>query len=372
MNSLNPNNISNYNPFLNKKKNSPFNEEQLSFIQELLKNGWSVSKICNEYNLYPNSIKKRIKNNDWSCAKKSRENKLTNQEILEIKEMVEQDIPISIIAEKFQISEQSILNRKYNNKWGLRKKQTFKYEFNENYFDEIDTEEKAYWLGFLMADGFITTKRKRIKNNHPINEAQSFGITLSIVDIHHLEKFRKCLNSNHPIHIYKNYNGSFNNGTQTCRLLIGNQHTVDSLKKWGIVENKTFFCKMPLIEEKYKLAFIRGYSDGDGSIYITKTEKFGWNFTGTKELLTEILKTLNKENLKMEQRWPERNNNNWSVTIYGKVQVLMLLDKIYENATIFLDRKYEIYLKMKKREKENPHKNWKCYNKYVETQGSNG
>ena len=228
--------------------------------------------------------------------------------------------------------------------------------FDENYFDEIDSDGKAYWLGFLMADGYITTKRP-----NKGNENQSFGCTLSVKDITHLEKFRDSLKSNHPIHIYKKNSSNFERGQDTCRLLIGNQHTVDSLKKLGIVENKTFFCKMPNIKEEYKLSFIRGYSDGDGSLYIDKRGRFGWSLTGTKELLQEILKVLGKSELKMEQRWPERENNNWSVTILGKVQVPMLLDKIYENATVYLDRKYEVYLKMKAWHKNNPHKNYKYY-----------
>ena len=57
-----------------------------------------------------------------------------------------------------------------------------KYFHNENYFEKIDTEEKAYWLGFIYADGYIESKRK--------NSSQKFGITLNAKDINHLEKFK--------------------------------------------------------------------------------------------------------------------------------------------------------------------------------------
>lgn len=356
MDSLNPN-ISNYNPFLNKKKGAIYNQEQLAFIKNLLDNDWSVARICQVYKLDKNAIKRRIQNNDWLSHRSDRENCLTLKELQEMKSLLDGGETVENVANRFQVSVNSVLNRQINNKWDKGHGRKSKYSVNENYFDDIDTDEKAYWLGFLMADGYITSKRNRKRRN----ESQSFGCTLSVRDIRHLEKFKKCLESDHPIHIYKRSNTCFVGGQDSCRLLIGNQHMVDSLKKWGIVENKTFFCKMPDIEEKFKAAFIRGYSDGDGSIYINKNRKFGWSLTGTKELLTSILFFLGKENLKLEQRWPERENNNWSITIFGKVQVPMLLDVIYKNAEMYLDRKYEIYLQMKKWHEENPHKNWKYY-----------
>ena len=366
MDSLTPN-ISNYNPFLNKKKGATYTQEQLTFIKNLLDNDWSVAKICKEYGLDKTAIKKRISLNDWQCHKSDRENRLTLKELQEMKKALDEGATVEEVAKQYRVSVNSVINRQVNNKWDRGHGRKSKYNFNENYFDEIDCDKKAYWLGFLMADGYITSKRNRNRRN----EAQSFGCTLSVKDIGHLEKFKKCLESDHPIHIYKRTNSTFANGEDSCRLLIGNQHTVDSLKKWGIVENKTFFCKMPNIEDKYKMAFIRGYSDGDGSVYIQKNRKFGWCLTGTKELLDSMLKILEKSDLKLEQRWPERENNNWSVTIYGKVQVPMLLDKVYENASVYLDRKYEIYLKMKEWHKNNPNKNWKYYQKYTEMQGSN-
>ena len=68
-----------------------------------------------------------------------------------------------------------------------------KYSCDENYFECIDNEEKAYWLGFLYADGFIESKRGTY--------SQKFGIMLSYRDRKHLEKFNKCLNSNYVIHL---------------------------------------------------------------------------------------------------------------------------------------------------------------------------
>ena len=61
-----------------------------------------------------------------------------------------------------------------------------KYYFNKNYFDIIDNSEKAYWLGFIWADGYVC-KRKR-KGNHI---EYDFKLSLSRIDTDHLEKFKQ-------------------------------------------------------------------------------------------------------------------------------------------------------------------------------------
>ena len=70
-----------------------------------------------------------------------------------------------------------------------------KYYHDEDYFETIDSEEKAYWLGFIYADGFVESKR--------INSNQKFGITLNNIDYDHLLKFKKSINATNPIKEYK-------------------------------------------------------------------------------------------------------------------------------------------------------------------------
>ena len=65
-------------------------------------------------------------------------------------------------------------------------------------------------------------------------------------------------------------------------------------------------------------AFIRGYSDGDGSIIIDKNNKYQWNILGTKEVLTFIQDFFNT-NIKLYQRFPERENNNFTLDNFSQV-----------------------------------------------------
>lgn len=102
---------------------------------------------------------------------------------------------------------------------------------------------------------------------------------------------------------------------------------------------------MPDISKELMPAFIRGYSDGDGSIVVDKNNRVSWGFCGTKELLNSIQDFFGL-NYKLSQRFPERDNNNWQLKITGWQNVPACLDITYKNATIYLKRKYNKYVEI--------------------------
>lgn len=336
MDSLNP-----YNPFENKNKNQHYNQEQLSFIKQLVDQGWSASRIAAEYSISSQSIRERIKNNNWKVGHFNRSGGLSNQELKEIHQQVLDGIPYKTICEQHQISEESLLRRVQNNKWerGQRKN---KYSFDDTYFDNITTEHQAYWLGFLYADGYILSKRNRRPNSQ---EQQSFGFCISSKDDELFTKFKEDLKSNNPVNYYKNSTG-FDSDFSCGRILLTSQRTVDALKKYGMMENKTFFLTWPELPEELYSAFIRGYSDGDGSIIIQSNGKYNWQLCGTVELLMGIQAYFDTH-IKLFQRFPERENNNYTLHYCGNQQVPRLLDIIYKDATIYLQRKYNKYAEMR-------------------------
>jgi len=247
------------------------------------------------------------------------------------------------LSKEYNISLSNLADRVSNNKWKRTKKKT-QYNCNENYFDNINDEHKAYWLGFLFADGYILSKRER-----GLNESQSFGFSISVQDIELFEKFKQDLSSNYPVNIYDVKSG-FKTDKSYGRILITSQHMVNRLKELGMTENKTYTIKIPNIALELIPHFIRGYSDGDGSIIISRLKsgeiKYEWTVTSTKEMCQSILNYIEKPELKLSQRWPERNVNNWTLRISGNKQVPLILSKIYDNATIFLERKYKKYAEM--------------------------
>lgn len=223
------------------------------------------------------------------------------------------------------------------------REQALKYTCNEHYFDIIDTEEKAYWLGFMYADGFIQNKRKY--GNYKV------GLSLTESDREHLEKLKNCLESNVEIKTYipkTKYNSK-----PYCKLLVTSNILAEGLIKHGCVTNKTELLTFPdWLNEDLKIHFIRGYIDGDGSVcywYGNNDNKFycGIRLVGTKEMIEGVQNFL-ETHLKTAPRWKDRDVNNTQLNIGGNKQVLRLLDLLYGNANIYLDRKYEKYLEIKR------------------------
>lgn len=127
-----------------------------------------------------------------------------------------------------------------------------------DYFKYIDSEEKAYWLGFLYADGCITTDKKYII------------LELSSEDLEHIKRFKDDIQAHQKIRIYKR------NNIEYARLCIGCKEMVLDLIKVGCIPHKTFNIVFPeanIIPKNLIRHFIRGVFDGDGCISITNRKK---------------------------------------------------------------------------------------------------
>lgn len=217
-----------------------------------------------------------------------------------------------------------------------------KYNFNENFFETIDTEEKAYWLGFLYADGYVTSAGK-----------YSFYVGLSInsQDRDHLIKFNECLNSNVPIHDYISASG-YKVGTPYSRLLLSGETMYKNAIKQGVVEHKTDILKPPKLSKHLIRHFIRGYFDGDGCLTFhnkkkktTVSTEFAIKILSTKEMLDYFKDFIEENNIAKIKRYYKRKPEQTvqSLEISGNQQVKSFTDLIYQDAHIYLDRKYKRY-----------------------------
>ena len=207
-----------------------------------------------------------------------------------------------------------------------------KYSLNEDVFEKIDTEEKAYWLGFMYADGCVHKSSNYV------------SLSLSVVDISHLEKFKHFLSFDGPIHTY-----SKKVGADYSRITLSSKKIKDDLVKHGCVELKTTILTFPEIDESLKYHFIRGYFDGDGSITYVKTQQqYKFRLCGTDEFLSSVKNILNIQN-PLKQRFPGRGVNNYDIDVGGNIKVYKMLGLLYQNSSIHLDRKFDRFCQLRSR-----------------------
>jgi intein-encoded DNA endonuclease-like protein len=205
-----------------------------------------------------------------------------------------------------------------------------RFNVNKNYFDIIDTEEKAYWLGFLYADGYI---RERKSGN-------SLEMKLSIKDKKHLELFRESIGSNHKITDGFNsvkYKDKISRSHMSS-LAIYSKELVKSIKNQGMHSRKTFTISKPNIDKKLIHHFVRGYFDGDGCFYFKNKNRNSTTIACASEKFREFLINVLLEN-DMVFKW----YGGITIHIQSKVDNLKFYNYIYKNAKIYLNRKKEKY-----------------------------
>lgn len=162
-----------------------------------------------------------------------------------------------------------------------------KYKADYRKFEIIDTPEKAYWLSFLAADGYV------YKRENSSSKAGNFcGLNIHRKDRNHLEKFKDFMNSDVNIIDHIQTEG-FSNNTPMSKIIFNSNDMVNDLIDKGVVPRKSLILLPPHIEEKFFLPYILGYFDGDGSIFMTGNNEFGINIVGTKETLEWINNILN-------------------------------------------------------------------------------
>ena len=218
---------------------------------------------------------------------------------------------------------------------------------NDKYFDVIDDEHKAYWLGFIFADGYLSAPPSR-PNSQP-----RVGIALQAGDGYLLEQFKKDIAFSGEVKYYYTGKSSFKI-SQYGRIIITSSTLVNSLLRCGCKYHKSLGIEFPsedVLEQSLIRHFIRGYFDGDGGLsgflchdknYNLDYWKYTLSFTGTKEMLDAIKHHLGKDSLKLMKRYNDKKNNH-TLNICGNHQIVNILDWLYEDATIYMLRKHDKY-----------------------------
>lgn len=209
-------------------------------------------------------------------------------------------------------------------------------------FDEIDTEEKAYWLGFIYADGSICSD--------PLNPEKkaryAFEISLKGDDYKHLEKFNTFME--HRSNNVKISNSKCNGKTfKRCRWMIANKHLWNTLNNYGCTPNKSLTLEFPdesIFKDKSLIRhFIRGYFDGDGcftrQVHRTIVSP-AVSMLGTPEFLKTLSTYLDFEVL---YRQDKRRSERTLIMEFHLDETIKFINYLYKDANIYLDRKYKLY-----------------------------
>lgn len=223
---------------------------------------------------------------------------------------------------------------------------------DENFFENIDTEEKAYWLGFLYADGYV---RKR--KNSSRSEKTELKLKLSTKDKSHLEKFKISIKSNSNIHdgIDKNIEYSY--------IGIYNKKIVDDLILHGCVNRKSLIIKFPKLNKDLERHFIRGYFDGDGCISVTEKYK-QLNFVSGSIDFIKSLKNIFVEKLNVFNCKLIENKKNCYYIAWSRLNdIKTIYNYFYKDSNIFLERKKNKFDQLIEKYKEPniPYRNYKLY-----------
>lgn len=210
------------------------------------------------------------------------------------------------------------------------------YHMNENYFDMIDSEEKAYILGILFADGH---------NNFP--SSNGIEISLEKEDKYILDKIQDEIYTfeKPPMYEVPGKHVRFGNKSYLSKpqnkITIYSKHMAETLHNLGMEHNKSKTLIFPLLPEASIRHFIRGYFDGDGSFSILKKSEQGmFRVIGSESFcktLSQILSDKCSANSNVLKR---KHSDIYDVVSCGNKQVRRVFEWLYSDCEIKLERKF--------------------------------
>ena len=249
-----------------------------------------------------------------------------------IKYYLSQPMTLKQVENKFKLSHPTISNilmdiPKYT------KAKLNNPNMKEHFFQKIDNEENAYFLGLLISDGNV------FKDN--TGRQVSISITLDLKDEYLLTKFKEVVNSNTSVG---------HDGRGCGQIAVRSNIMAEDLKQYGVVPRKSYSTYLPQnIEDKMMNHLIRGIFDGDGSIQakLNHDNRFlhSFSFCGTHKLMEDISNYC-FEKLQLKQKptvYDYKDRELSEIKIQNKEDMYIFGEWLYKDATIFMNRKKDIY-----------------------------
>jgi hypothetical protein len=209
-------------------------------------------------------------------------------------------------------------------------------------FNDLSTNWHAYWTGFIAADGCVYVSEEK--------HVARLQLILKMSDADHLRNFREGVSASAPVTVGNN------SQRDIAKIIVHDSYLVAALAKWGIVPNKTLVMSWPdHLPESVVSAYIRGYYDGDGTLYQRhRSDKYSsWTETvcrftsGCPSFLDGLEYELHKRGIRTVKRYRNQGSNAYVLPLSViKYKLLAFADMMYQGSTVSLPRKKAIFVSL--------------------------
>lgn len=303
-------------------------KEEYMKIVELYNQGMTQPEIAQIYGCSTSAVSSVMKK--MNVEGRAGGSKNTQDEVLKMCEMYQRGALLKDIANTFGTTRATV--SKLIKKNGV-KIDRFTYHFNEHYFDQVDSQDKAYILGLLWADG-----HNRVDKGSVILELQEDDRLL-------LEKINSATENERPLRMValNEKNPSWKN---QYNLLWQSKHLSNILNKYGMCQRKSLVLEFPIwLDKNLYSHFVRGYVDGDGCVcYMKHNRKIQVSMTGTRMFLEYVQKICESIGVKSYISHDKRANEViCQLSIVSNMCSATFLDWMYKDANLKIERKYDKY-----------------------------
>lgn len=281
--------------------------------------GYSANQVSKIVGVNEATIRKWIKEKNIEVRNGGSYNKKYDEEFVKyIWELYESGLNTTEITNKLGLKRGIVSYLLRENSYKMNHRGPKSMIGREDYFDRIDSFDKAYYLGWIMADGNVSIT----------NGQYSLKIHIAIKDKELIDNFLSTIQSTNKTKVRNGKNTSY-------YVSLTSRHMCESLMNYGIIPHKTGLEVFPKdITKEYYRDFIRGVFDGDG---ITDISKKRSGFVGSYNLVNSILSILNYKEIRIFKTKSE----NIFYFLGGKKFSKFLFQYMYEDRELYLTRKFE-------------------------------
>lgn len=292
----------------------------------------TVKEIAEQFKVSVGTVHRIIRINNIPKRGNARQKAFSKEQEQEILKKYNEGASMLSLQKEYQTSWETLKNL-FEEK-GIKKNSLSKIQnpnLLEDYFENIDSVDKAYWIGWLLSDGCIQNRQDK--------KGYEISLTLLAQDEHILHQLEEDLQVQGKVATFCN---------DYKRFSLGCKKMVEDLEKYSLINNKTFTCYISnLIPKKYYSHLLRGIFDGDGGITIYKRSNgqinYELSFCGNEQIITKIKEILLEEIPQLKDKTIEQESSIKRIRWGSLKDIILIRDFLYKDCDNKhrLKRKYD-------------------------------